>query len=109
MNLTVVFRSRALVALAITAGLVLCVRGGLGAEGLLCLTPAFVLAATLFGRRYPGERLLAALAGRGRTRRLREQTSRPTPRLRDACAPRGGLLMGFALAVRPPPATLIVS
>ena len=98
-----------LVALAITAGLVLCVRSGLGVGDLLCLAPALLLAATLFQHRYPGERLLAALAGRGQTRRLRPQASRPSLRRPDARVPRGGLLMGFALAVRPPPAALIAS
>jgi len=98
-----------LVALAISAGLVLCAHGGLGVGDMLCLAPALLLTATLMRRRYPGERLLAALAGRGRTRRLRPQRSRPTLRLADARAPRGGLLMGFALAVRPPPAALIAS
>ena len=98
-----------LVALAISAGLVLCAHGGLGVGDMLCLAPALLLTATLMRRRYPGERLLAALAGRRRRRRLEAHTPRPSLRLADARVPRGGLLMGFALAVRPPPAALIAS
>jgi hypothetical protein len=104
-KLTHVRRSRVLVALAIATGLALCALGGLDVDGLLCLAPALVLAATLLGRRYPGERLLNALSGRARPRRAR-RASLPGPARarRDADVPRGGLLMGFALAVRPPPA-----
>jgi len=77
--------------------------------GLLCLLPALLLAAPLLLRRYPGERLLVRLGGRPRRRRPRPSAAphvRPTPATR---VPRGGLLMGFALAVRPPPATLPAS
>jgi hypothetical protein len=105
-NLTPVPRSRVLVALAITAGLVLCIRSGMAGDGLLCLAPALLLAAMLFARRYPGERLLSALARRGQGRRPRPTASRASLRLADARVPRGGLLLAFALAVRPPPAPL---
>jgi len=102
-NSTSVSRLRPLVALAIAAGLAVCVRNGVDVNGLLCVAPALALAAVLFARRYPGERLLRALARRRRGRRLRPIASGPAPALTQARVPRGGLLMGFALAVRPPP------
>jgi hypothetical protein len=108
-KLTSIPRSRLLGALATAAGLVLCVRCGLGGDGLLCLAPVLLLAATLFARRYPGERLLAALADRRQSRQLRPRASRRSPRRPDVRVPRGGLLMAFALAVRPPPAALLAS
>jgi hypothetical protein len=54
-------------------------------------------------RRYPGERLLAALQARrsGRVRTTRRLTA---PRVGAARTPRGGLLIASSLAVRPPPA-----
>jgi hypothetical protein len=103
-NSTSVSRLRPLVALAIAAGLAVCVRNGVDVNGLLCVAPALALAAVLFARRYPGERLLRALARRRRGRRLRPIASGPA--LTQARVPRGGLLMGFALAVRPPPTPL---
>ncbi len=89
------------------AAVALCVRGGASIDGLLCVAPALLLALALLGRRYPGERLLlAALAGRSRHRRRRAQPSarRPSRGRGDGRVPRGGLLIAFALAVRPPPA-----
>lgn len=71
--------------------------------GLLYLAPALALLAALACDRYPGERLLAALA-RARplapTRGARE--SRPP--LVDRIFPRGGVLLAMALAGRGPPA-----
>jgi hypothetical protein len=68
------------------------------------MAPAVALLAVLFARRYPGERLLLRLAARpsGRRRQGLAGALR-APRGRAGHLPRGGLLMGFALAVRPPP------
>jgi hypothetical protein len=106
-HLTFVSRTRLLVALAISAGLALWMHGGLAGGELLCLAPALVLAAALFARCYPGERLLSALARRKRSSRPRPRPSLPAPGRTAPRVPRGGLLMGFALAVRPPPAALV--
>jgi len=85
-------------------GFILCTRGGLGGDGLLCMAPAVALLAVLFAHRYPGERLLLRLAARRRDRRRRGPAdARRAPHGRAVHVPRGGLLMGFALAVRPPP------
>jgi hypothetical protein len=102
-------RSRVLLALAIAAGVALCVNGGLGADGLLCLAPALLLTATLLLRCYPGERLLAALSGGSHTQRPRTSASRPSLGRPHARVPRGGLLIACALAVRPPPPALTAS
>ena len=71
-------------------------------HALFFLLPAIAVALPLLARRYPGEDVLIAL-----------RTTRPAlPRAArtvqghgrsDAWAPRGGLLMGRSLAVRPPP------
>lgn len=90
-------------AVAVTIGLLLCAMAGLGGPGVLCLAPAILLVLTLWVRRYPGERLLLALTARGRSRRIRPAARGAMPRIHAAVVPRGGLLMGFALAVRPPP------
>jgi hypothetical protein len=70
---------------------------------LLYLVPSLLLLAVLLLRRYPGEGRLAAIA-ESRSPRARRaappRSSRPRPR---AFLPRGGLLIGAALAVRPPP------
>jgi hypothetical protein len=90
----------------IGAGLAaLCLHAGADGAGLLCLAPAALLAIPLAVRRYPGERVLLALAGARRTRRRRSadpalRHCRSAPR---AMLARGGTLLGFGLAVRPPP------
>ncbi len=102
-------RRRIVVAVALAAGVLLLAEGGLGGHDLLCLAPALVLVGTLLARRYPGERLLLALAAREHDRRLRP-VGRSVPALaRTADIPRGGLLMAFALAVRPPPCSRVAS
>jgi hypothetical protein len=70
----------------------------------LCLLPVLALALPLLMRRFPGERMLARRAGA-------RELLRPRPRSISAytgraltVAPHGGLLIGCALAVRPPPA-----
>lgn len=80
--------------------------------GVLHLAPALVLFGVLLARRYPGERHVIALTARARRRPRRAwrdctivlATPRPSRVL-----PRGGLLVGSALAERGPPAALTVS
>jgi hypothetical protein len=80
-------------------------RFGAMLAGLLYLLPVLSLALSLALRRYPGERVVLALAARGRRRRRRPArgtANRPALAPR-ALVPRGGLLIGASLAVRPPP------
>jgi hypothetical protein len=72
------------------------------------LLPALLPLALLAFRRYPGERaLIAVVTRRRRLRRARVFAAPPTRRLRaSAATPRGPLLMGCSLAVRPPPRAL---
>ena len=90
-------------------GLALCAHSGLGAADLLCLAPALALSSMLLVRRYPGERVLVRLAVRRARRRPRARIPLPSAPRRAACVPRGGLLMAFALAVRPPPRAPLTS
>ncbi len=74
-------------------------------EALLYLVPALLLLASLLLGRYPGERLRLSL---GRPRRL-ARPARPVPCQRPssfAPLPRGGALLGMALAGRAPPAVV---
>lgn len=73
------------------------------------MMPALLLVVALLTRRYPGERLLLAFSARARGRRPRLTRNAAAPHTRPAAVPRGGLLMGFALAVRPPPCAPAVS
>jgi hypothetical protein len=72
--------------------------------GVLCVLPALGMAFALLTGRYPGERMLTTLRERShvKARRLRERV-RARPRV-IITIPRSGLLMGYSLAVRPPPA-----
>jgi len=70
---------------------------------VLCLLPVLVLALPLLARRYPGERILVALRSEKRQHWPRPRASIPTQRRIAAMTPRGGLLLGCGLAVRPPP------
>ena len=74
-------------------------------RGALCALPAIALALLLAARRYPGEHIIAALSGY-RGRRKRSCPSAPVAVQRELVAPRGGLLLGRSLAVRPPPRVL---
>ena len=76
---------------------------------LLTLAPALLLAATLLLRRYPGERLLVSLRSRPARQRVRSHANAPAQSHPASRVPRGGLLMAFALAVRPPPPVLRAS
>lgn len=74
------------------------------AELLLLLAPALALVAVLLGRRYPGERVLARLRCRRIPRRwARPGATVPAGRRRPVVLPRGGRLVGAAVAARPPP------
>jgi hypothetical protein len=101
--------SRALIAATALVGLALCLHGGVGAADFLCLAPALALASMLFVRRYPGERALMRLAARSGPRRPPTTVSLPPAPRPAVRVPRGGLLMAFALAVRPPPRALLTS
>jgi hypothetical protein len=75
-------------------------------HSLLCLAPALAMALMLLGRRYPGERVLIALR-RKRVVLPRHRaivTGARGGRSVEVLMARGGALLGFALAVRPPPA-----
>ena len=97
---------RGAVAFTLTAALAACVLSGVGGEGLLCVAPALLLAIALLRRRYPGERLLTRLASVPPVRTIRRAPPVGAPTRRSVPSPRGGLLLGFALAVRPPPAAV---
>jgi hypothetical protein len=102
-SLTSTPRARIVIALAIAGALAVSAISGLGGEGVLVMAPVLLLLGMLFARRYPGAALLTRLATRARRRRLRPCRARASAPRMAARAPRGGLLMGFALAVRPPP------
>lgn len=69
----------------------------------LCLLPAFAFAVLLLMRRYPGERVIAALSRSRQRRRARSCSSVPRARPVMRVLARGGLLLACSLAVRPPP------
>jgi hypothetical protein len=75
------------------------------------LLPLLVLVAPLLAGRYPGESSLERLRDRRPRRRGRRPVvHRPAPAPAECrLLPRGGLLVGSALAVRPPPALLAAS
>jgi len=76
-------------------------------HAILCLLPALALALPLLARRYPGERALLVLRGeRRRPHWPRPRSSASSARRVRVTAVRGGLLIGRALAVRPPPLLL---
>ena len=88
------------------AGLLALALVGARVPDVLFLVPAFALVAPLVASRYVGERRLLALAAVNRSASSRPRTralwqSRPRAHL-----PRGGLLIAFSLAVRPPPVLL---
>jgi hypothetical protein len=71
-------------------------------EGLLYLLPALVLVVALLVKRYPGERLLVALAAR-RARPRRRARLLPAVSRIELPVPRGGRLIAVSLAGRAPP------
>ena len=74
--------------------------------GVLFLSPAIVLLASLLSGRYVGESGLARLAAaRHPSRRPRLRVTSPVAQAPGrALMPRGGRLVAMSLAVRPPPA-----
>jgi hypothetical protein len=74
-------------------------------EVAIWLAPLYLLALPLAGGRYVGERRIERLRRRGA--RLRPRATRPVLPTERRILPRGGRLIGQALAVRPPPAALI--
>jgi len=90
-------------AVLVPAALVGCAVSGLGGAGLLYLLPALLLGCLLYARLYPGESVLLRWAGTRPRRSGRPAEQRAGCPRRAMEAPRGGLLMGFSLAVRPPP------
>jgi len=93
------------VALLALSGLALSIVALVGVDpNALCVLPALALAAPLFMRRYPGERLLAGRSDARRSRRPRPGASAPRLGRVLTVAPRGGQLIARSLAVRPPPA-----
>jgi hypothetical protein len=78
-------------------------------HAILCLLPAIALVLPLLARRYPGERVLVALRSEERARWPRARSCMPARR-RVVLAPlRGGQLIGWSLASRPPPALVLAS
>lgn len=100
---------RILAVCLLAVALVCCVRSGLGLNGLLTFAPALVLMVAMLAGRYPGERLLSGHAKRRRGPWRSRARLALRPRTRATQLPRGGLLMGFAMAVRPPPLAVAVS
>jgi hypothetical protein len=102
----IVLRRLALVAAAV-ALLGLAASGALPGlpDALAYLLPPALLLLALVACRYPGERVLLALIGRGRHKRTCTDSGgvARTARAR-VMVPRGGLLIASSLAVRPPPA-----
>ncbi len=73
----------------------------------LCALPALALPLLMALRPYPGERVLIGM--RECLALPRRRASRSCPRLArsEILLPRGGQLLGRALAVRPPPGALL--
>jgi len=78
-------------------------------HAILCLLPAIALVLPLLARRYPGERVLLALRSERGVRWPRPLSSVPVQRRARLLAVRGGELIGYSLAERPPPALHLAS
>jgi hypothetical protein len=93
----------ALPALAVTVTVIAVASLGVVDPNVLCVLPLLALSLLLALRRYPGEEVMARLSG-ARRRPLRGPRRLSGPNRPDiALLPRGGRLLGCALAVRPPP------
>jgi hypothetical protein len=75
----------------------------------LCLVPALAFAVPLLMRRYPGERMIAALSQSRQRHWAHPRSSAPRTRPVVRVVARGGLLLARSLAVRPPPPTTILA
>jgi hypothetical protein len=74
-------------------------------EFLIAAIPLFLLVALLVCGRYPGHRVAMRLAERisSSTRAAGATDDNRRPQLQDSQTIRGGLLIAFGLAQRPPP------
>jgi hypothetical protein len=72
-------------------------------EGFAYLLPALLLLGVLRTRRYPGERALVSIMAPPVPRPARESRGARPRAVSAGLLPRGGRLIGCALAVRPPP------
>lgn len=95
-------RAAMLAVLGLLAGALLALQLGGAEPGLPYLAPALILLGALVFGRYPGERLLEAIARAWH--RAVDHRGRPLPRpLPPRSFPRGGALLAMALAGRGPP------
>lgn len=81
-----------------------CAATGAGGAELLHLLPLALFALALSVGRYPGEVMLVRRLGSPERRRRRRLAMHAGGTPRPAAPCRGGLLIGLAIAVRPPPA-----
>lgn len=89
--------------LGLLVGALAALQLGSSEPGLLYLAPAILLLAALACGRYPGQRLVAALARAWHPLR-RSEGREPTRSLAPPrSSPRGGVLLAMALAGRGPP------
>jgi hypothetical protein len=74
-------------------------------DALIYLAPALLILLPLLSGRYPGDEVLARAARRARPQRRRLPGAEPRPARSPAAEvlPRGGRLVGTALAGRAPP------
>lgn len=89
--------------LALLVAALAALQAGSQEPGLLYLAPAVLLLAALAFDRYPGERLLAAVARGWRPAPHREGRAPARPATPPRLVPRGGVLLALALAGRGPP------
>lgn len=110
MSATTVRLSRAAIVLAAFAVLAVGILAGAGATALLYVLPALLLFGVLLAGRYPGEETLVRMRRpQTRGRRRTVASSKNSPGRHAIVTPRGGLLIAFALAVRPPPCPAALS
>jgi len=82
---------------------------GLAEPGLaLTMAPALLMLALFAGGVRPGEAFIERLRARGETPRRPHAVSAPRPRLALVVRP-AGVALASALAMRPPPAPLVIS
>ncbi len=106
MRLNSRFTERRALALTLCWVGVLAVTGS--TDALLFLAPAILIAVPLLGGHYFGEELIAKLVDRpARTRPSSAFVAPLAPRAPRTWLPRGGHLLAFSLAKRPPPAPLL--
>jgi hypothetical protein len=92
-----------LASLALLLGVLVALQLSYSEPSLLYLAPALLLLGALAFDRYPGERLLAALARACHPLLHRESAASAWPLASPRAFPRGGALLAMALAGRGPP------